>query len=212
MNSREEWLEERKKGIGGSDAAAVMNKNPYMSQCDLWEIKTGRKVQDDISEKECVSYGIKAEEYIRALFNLEHPEYEILSCGTTIIQHPKYPFLLATIDGQLTELQTGRKGVLEIKTTTVRNAQGFDDWKDRVPQAYYIQILHYLNVTGFAFAVLRARIRMAWIATEIIEKEYTIDKSEPQVILDCQLLLDAEIEFWNKYVVADVRPPLDLGL
>ena len=52
---RTEWLQERKKGIGGSDAAAILGLNPYMSNVDLWEIKTGRKEQEDISEKEIVT-------------------------------------------------------------------------------------------------------------------------------------------------------------
>ena len=49
--TREQWLQERKKGIGGSDAAAVLGLNPYMTNVDLWKIKTGRKEQEDISEK-----------------------------------------------------------------------------------------------------------------------------------------------------------------
>ena len=41
--NREEWLKERKKGIGGSDAATVLGKNPWKTNVELWEEKTGRR-------------------------------------------------------------------------------------------------------------------------------------------------------------------------
>ena len=34
--SREEWLELRKRVIGGSDASVIMGKNPYRSILRLW--------------------------------------------------------------------------------------------------------------------------------------------------------------------------------
>lgn len=37
--SREEWLELRKKYIGGSDASAVIGANPYRSAYALWAEK-----------------------------------------------------------------------------------------------------------------------------------------------------------------------------
>ena len=36
--SREEWLELRKKYIGGSDASAVIGANPYRSAYALWAL------------------------------------------------------------------------------------------------------------------------------------------------------------------------------
>ena len=41
--TRNEWLEERKKGIGGSDAAAIIGANPYKDNIKLWEEKARRK-------------------------------------------------------------------------------------------------------------------------------------------------------------------------
>lgn len=38
----EDWLTVRKSGIGGSDAAAAVGLNPYMSPLELWLEKTGR--------------------------------------------------------------------------------------------------------------------------------------------------------------------------
>ena len=39
--NREEWLQARRRGIGGSDAAAVLGLSPWKSNVRLWEEKTG---------------------------------------------------------------------------------------------------------------------------------------------------------------------------
>ncbi|HFC9341278.1 TPA: YqaJ viral recombinase family protein, partial [Enterococcus hirae] len=40
--SHQEWLEDRKKGIGGSDVATVLGLNKYKSPYQLWLEKTGQ--------------------------------------------------------------------------------------------------------------------------------------------------------------------------
>lgn len=54
--TEKEWLEERKKGIGGSDAATILGLNPYKSNIDLWAEKTGKKEPPNISDKPYVKY------------------------------------------------------------------------------------------------------------------------------------------------------------
>lgn len=39
---RDTWLQERSKGIGGSDVATVLGLNPYKTPLSLWEEKTGK--------------------------------------------------------------------------------------------------------------------------------------------------------------------------
>ena len=41
LKDRKEWLECRTR-IGGSDASAIVGMNPYKSNVELWEEKTGR--------------------------------------------------------------------------------------------------------------------------------------------------------------------------
>lgn len=40
--ARDDWLQERSKGIGGSDVATVLGLNPYKTPLSLWEEKTGK--------------------------------------------------------------------------------------------------------------------------------------------------------------------------
>ena len=76
LSSREEWLNSRSR-IGGSDASAILGMNPYMTNIELWQIKTGQTIPEDISEKSYVIYGNKAEKHIRALFQLDFPQYAV---------------------------------------------------------------------------------------------------------------------------------------
>ena len=75
LNSHEEWLHHRFKGIGGSEASAIIGLNPYMTNQDLWKIKTGLVEPEDISDKPYVKYGTQAEMHLRELFSLDFPQY-----------------------------------------------------------------------------------------------------------------------------------------
>ena len=39
-----EWLQARSYGIGGSDASAILGMNPYKTNIELFEEKTGRRL------------------------------------------------------------------------------------------------------------------------------------------------------------------------
>ena len=114
------WLKGRLNGIGGSDASAVVGKNPYKTNIELFEEKTGRRIAPDISEKPYVIYGKEAEQFIRELFRLDYPQYQVAHHEFRILQSLEYPFMQASLDGELVD-QDGRKGILEIKTTTFCN-------------------------------------------------------------------------------------------
>ncbi len=38
MNDRTSWLNERRKGIGGSDIGAILGLSPYRTPVDVWMI------------------------------------------------------------------------------------------------------------------------------------------------------------------------------
>ncbi|MCM1277019.1 MAG: YqaJ viral recombinase family protein, partial [Lachnospiraceae bacterium] len=46
----EEWLEFRKKGVGGSDAAVVCGISKYKSPVELWMEKTNRMPPQEAGE------------------------------------------------------------------------------------------------------------------------------------------------------------------
>ena len=124
-----------------------------------------------------------------------------------IITNDKYPFAHASLDGELEEVGTGRKGILEIKTTSILQSMMYEKWKDRIPDNYYCQVLWYLLVTEYDFAVLKAQLKSEWSDGEIrvTTKHYFIERSE--VLDDIEELRIAGEKMW-KCIQEDRRPDI----
>jgi putative phage-type endonuclease len=204
--SREAWLEARRRGIGGSDAGAVIGANKYRSNVDVWKEKTGLIVPEDVGDKPAVKFGKLAERHIRALFALEHPKMSVEYHEFYMYLNDKHPFLYATLDGELTD-DSGRRGILEIKTATIQNAAGWSEWVDGIPQSYYAQVLHQLAATGWDFVILFAYLRTPYSGNVARFIERRIERAD--VADDITYLIAQEAEFWQA-VEAKQRPPLKL--
>lgn len=196
LSSRDEWLEARSNYIGGSDASAVIGLNPYKTNLELWQEKAGIVQPEEISDKPYVRYGTQAEMHLRGLFRLDFPEYQVEYIENNLWLNDKYPFAHASLDGWLTD-QDGRKGILEIKTTNILQSMQKEKWDNKIPDNYYIQILHYLMVTEFEFAVLKAQLKYEFQGGEIMlqTKHYKIERTEVQEDID--YLIQKESEFWE---------------
>lgn len=204
FKDEKDWLSGRMNGIGGSDASCIVGKNPYKSNIDLFEEKIGRRVPEDISDKPYVIYGKLAEKPIRELFKLQYSEYQVEHHEFRILQSIQYPFMQASLDGELTDAE-GRRGILEIKTTNILQSMQYEKWKGRIPDNYYLQVLHYLLVTGYDFVAVCAHLVSTWgkdVRTQI--GHYFIERNEVREDLD--YLLQEEIKFW-KYVESGITPP-----
>lgn len=205
FETTDEWLKARKV-IGGSDAAALVGLNPYKTNIDLWREKTGRQKAPDISNEPFVRFGHDAEPHLRELFALDFPQYEVRYVENNMFFNDKYPFAHASLDGWLRERDTGRKGILEIKTTNILQSMQKEKWNDRIPDSYYCQVLWYLMVTEFDFAILKARLRSEWKGeTRITVKHYMIERSEVQE--DINELEAAGWKMW-KAIQEDREPNL----
>ncbi len=208
--SHSEWLEERKYGLGASDAAAYLGMSSWKSNIELWEEKTGLREPEDISGKPYVQYGHDAEPHLRALFALDHPELCVTyESPYKIIRNSEHPFIFATPDGELEEIATGRRGGLEIKTTEIKNPRQWDEWRGRIPQQYYCQNIHQFIATGWEFIWLKAQIK--WYTRDgelrIDTREYHIERHE--VLEDIEHTKKAGIAFW-KQVETRQQPALIL--
>ena len=204
LKNRDDWLKNRTR-IGGSDAAAIVGMNPYMSNVELWEIKTGITTQRDISEEPYVKYGTEAEQHLRELFKLDFPEYEMHYAENNMWTNDKYPFSHASLDGWLID-QDGRMGIWECKTTNILKSMQKEKWRERIPDNYYIQLLHYFMVTEFKFAVLKAQLKSEFNDDVYIQtKHYKIERAEVED--DIKYLAEAEAKFWEQ-VQTKTRPAL----
>jgi len=193
MESDDDWLGFRTKGVGGSDVAAIMGISAYRSPVEVWMEKTGRKQPADLSDKEAVEWGNRLESIIRDKFAEMHPEF-IVSEGNATFVSKERPWAHANLDGMVRDAN-GDWGVLEIKTVG-KNREG--DWADGVPDYYMTQVTHYLSVTGWSFAYVAALIGGQHYV------EHRVDRDEE----DVRLVNGAVDSFWKECVEKDALPQI----
>lgn len=209
LKNRAEWLEARKNRIGGSDAACIVGMNPYRSNVELWEIKTGKVEAEDISDKPYVKYGSEAEQYLRELFALDFPQYKVSYVEDNMWLNDKYPFAHASLDGWL-EDEKGRRGILEIKTTNILQSMQKEKWNHRIPDNYYCQLLWYLGVTEFDYAILKSQLRYDYNGdTFFTTKHYFIEREDVQE--DVEYLFKEGEKFYSA-IKENRRPSLVLPM
>lgn len=206
FRNTDEWLAHRDR-IGGSEASAIVGMNPYKTNQELWREKTGRVIPPDISDKPYVKYGHEAEEHIRALFALDFPEYKVEYYDNNMILNDRFPFAHASLDGELIDMK-GRRGILEIKTTNILQSMQKEKWNEKIPDNYYIQLLWYLMVTEYDFAVLVAQLKMDYKdGLRKLTKHYFIERKEVEE--DIEYIAEEGAAFWE-LIKADREPGLIL--
>lgn len=203
----DKWKEFRTHGIGGSDAAAILGLSSFKTNVQVWEEKTGKRVPDDISDNPRVKYGTNAEKPLVELFALDYPQYRVKVDKNVVY---KRDFMFASLDGELTDKSTKQRGIYEGKTAEIHSNAEMERWDGQVPESYYIQVLHYLIVTGWDFAILKGQIKQIGRngEVELITRHYPFIRGA--LLNDLKYLYLKEKEFWEKYVIPNKRPPLIL--
>jgi len=183
--ARDEWLEHRKQGIGGSDASAILGINPWRTAMDVWLEKTG-EFEDEPSDNEKMYWGNILEDVVAREFS--NRSGLKVRRRNAILKHKTHHFMIANVD----RLVIGQRAGLECKTTGQYSA---DDWAMGVPEHYQAQVQHYMAVTGY---------KTWYVAVLIGGQEFKFFKltRDNQFIKD---LIEAEMNFWKK--VEDRTPP-----
>lgn len=148
--SKDEWLEWRRKGIGGSDIGAICNVNPWKSAMSVYLEKLGEL--PPVEENDAMHFGTVLEPIVAQEFAKR------TGCKVRrhnfMDHHPDYPWALANVDRIIIDKKRGN-GVLEVKTAS-EYSNG--EWSGGiVPEQYQLQLQWYLWITGLkwgAFAVL----------------------------------------------------------
>ncbi len=186
--SHEEWLEWRKKGIGGSDVGAIVGANPWRKPINVYLDKIGEGIP--IEENERMKVGTFLEEYVAKRF-MEETGKKVRN-NNHIMQHDKYDFMLANIDRDI----VGENAILECKTTSAFNKKA---WEHIIPVYYELQCHHYMAVGGYD------RVYLAVLIGNDTFKYFVIERDEEII----EMLIERESEFWNDYVLAKREPPAD---
>lgn len=143
--TREEWLDWRRCGIGGSDVSAIIGISPFRTARDTYYDKLGiAAVEENEGNWVAMEMGHLLEDLVAKIFERKTglKIYQIKK----MFQHPLYPFMLADVDYFIT-MPDGKEAILEIKTT---NYNAKDHWwkqgKETVPVYYEAQGRHYMAV------------------------------------------------------------------
>jgi len=140
MDNRSAWLAERRKGIGGSDAAAILRVSPWKSYAALWAEKTGVWKERDISRSSSVRFGVENEDKVAQIFS-EKTGLQVYQTGH--FHRIDAPWMQASPD----RLIFGEAAGLECKTTS--SAYAYEWGEGDIPDAYFCQIQWYMMVMGF---------------------------------------------------------------
>ena len=139
-----EWLAMRRKGIGGSDSASVLDESKYTSRHDLWLDKTGQSIPWDGNA--ITRLGNYLEEHIIAK---HYRGRAILGDSMGSFMMRDRPYMRANFDAMLEDDEL----LIEIKTTDKRGWKR-GAWRNGMPHYYWTQCQHYMGVLGFARAEL----------------------------------------------------------
>lgn len=137
--SVKDWEGLRMLGIGGSDAAVVLNRSPYQTQRGLYHEKIGTPActSDSASDWVLARGHAMEDRVIDAFCNATgaHRLHE-----TRMFASKKYPHCTANID-DIVEFDDGRIFVFESKTTVAENTMAWA--ADKIPAHYVPQMRQY---------------------------------------------------------------------
>lgn len=204
MNARQEWLAERKHGLGGSDIGAILGLSKYRTPVDVWAEKTGRIAGQD--ETLQMRFGSYAEDFVAREYSARTGN--AVQRFTTMLHHPTAP-ILGNVDRLV--IPAGQKRAahqreirtdlgLECKTASAFAALDENEWgdegTDQVPASYLIQCVTYMALTGCS----------RWDLSVLFgNQELRIYNLARDLELEGEVIARSA-EWWQAHVVADVAP------
>lgn len=188
-----EQIEMRKKGIGGSEIAAVVGLNPWTSAQTIWARKVG--LEPEAQDNAAMERGRILEPALLRWVE-ERTGDQVVPCTTTY-QHPEFRILMATPDGFAT--RGNHQRVVEVKSPGARTAQHWippEELKDGVPYYYIPQLMWEMAATQINEAYVGALIGGRFLLYEVPFNRKLYDG-----------LQDRAKEFW-RYVEIREPPPV----
>lgn len=188
---REQWLAERRKGIGSSDIALLMGVAEGGSEYELWLDKTGSR---DDEQTEAMRRGTWLEPHLSDWF-VEHTGLTVRRCG--LIRHRHAATSLATPDRLSRD-----GGCVEIKSIGA-HAKVRAEWRHGgIARHAYCQLQWQLAVSGREHG---------WLVAYEIDREPQIrgpvQRDEPLI----ERMQRRAQDWWTAYVLTCTPPPPDLA-
>lgn len=152
--TRAEWLAERQKTIGSSDAPVILGVSPWGSRVRLYAEKLGQIKGMEDGPK--LQMGRRMEPVIlelaaEALDAAGHDVTEAALDGRYLVSD-EHPWASATLDGRI--VVDGADVIVELK-----NTDQWQSWTEGPPVPYWVQCQHQMLVTGATRMLLVVLIR-----------------------------------------------------
>lgn len=162
VHNTPEWHALRSNGLGGSEIAAVVGLNPWVSRYVLYFRKRGELPEEPMSDR--FDWGHRLEPVIAQKWNDNHPLMQMREAGT--FRHAEREWQLANVDRLLIDASAPRRpfteggdSLLEVKTAHQYDAHEWgDDGSEDIPPYYRCQVLWYMDVLGVPVAHLAVLI------------------------------------------------------
>jgi len=192
--NRKQWLETRRKGIGGSDVGAILGVDPWKDSYDVWLDKMGLS-DDSQVETADMKRGKVLEDIVAKIY--KELTGRPMAAPSQLMRHPEKAHFIANPDRIIFDDDKNETGVLEIKcprASTFRKIQ-----REGLPQKYVLQIQHYLYVLDLSWG------SFAIFSAELWEMEYWDIERDDELI---QLVVPKLDAFWN---LVETGTPPDRG-
>ena len=173
-----EWLEQRQKGIGGSDLGAILKVGDRTYAQSNYDRVLKSKIEP-ISEDQVQAQAANNSEFTGALgrgnaweeaifrrFAEEHPELKVMH-NKDSWQNKDVEYGFANLDGLICDLDGNPIEILEIKTSSEAEA-----WENGVPPGYRCQTMWYMRQFGLK------RARVAVMIDDHDYREFIIEPEE----------------------------------
>ena len=187
--SREEWLDHRRQGIGGSEAAVIVGLNRFGSPLRLWADKHG--IGQAPEETEVMRQGTDLEEYVAKRWT--EITGKKVRRRNFMFRNTDYPYSIADVDREV----VGENAGLECKTTSVYNKSDFESGE--IPPTYYVQCQHYMAVMGYD------RMYLAVLVLSKAFYHFVIERDDTEIAA----LMEQEKNWWEEYILGDHVPDPD---
>jgi putative phage-type endonuclease len=188
----DDWRAWRNKGIGGSDAGAIAGVNPWKSPVGVYLEKIGKAEGPEENEK--MYWGNVLEEVVADEFSKRTGLR--VQRRNAILKHPDHEWMLANVDRLIVDPKNGW-GVLECKTASEYVKKEWEE--DKVPDHYYLQLQHYMAVTGLSYGYIAVLIGGNKFKFERVDRDEKI----------IEFLIKLESDFWFNNVLQKIPPAPD---
>lgn len=189
-HDREQWLAERRTGIGSSDAAAACGLSQYRTALDVYCDKL--QLVPPQEDNRAMRLGRRMEPVLAAEY--EDQTGAAVARPIPMRRHAEHPCLLANLDG----LREGTDWIVEFKTANLRQAKRWGEpGSDEIPDEYMAQVQHQMMVNGSDLADVAVLIAGSDF------RIYTVERSDRLV----RLMLERELELWDRIQRRDPPSP-----